>query len=85
MHIKKQPYAARFPLNKEINTTKTDSGVKAAVKNASDYNDVDICTSSAVKSSHITFIYIVNYAIDSLKSSSFILLNMKNRVSVDFS
>ncbi len=32
-------YAARFPLNNKINTTKTDSGEKAAVKNASDYSD----------------------------------------------
>ncbi len=43
------------------NKTKTDGGVKAAVKNAFDYSDVDVCTSSAVKSSHVTFIYIVLY------------------------
>ncbi len=30
----------RFPLNNEINTTKTDRGEKAAVKNASDNSDV---------------------------------------------
>ncbi len=38
-----------FPLNNETNTTKTDSGEKAAVKNTSDYSDVDDCTSSAVQ------------------------------------
>ncbi len=43
-------YIAHFPFSNEINTTKTDSSVKAAVKNASDYNDVDVCMSSAVKS-----------------------------------
>ncbi len=56
-------YIAHFPFSNEINTTKTDSSVKAAVKNASDYNDVDVCMSSAVKSGHIIFIYIVLYAI----------------------
>ncbi len=49
--------------------------MKEAVKNASDYSDVDVCTSSAVryfsKVQSIMFIYIVFYAIDSLKSSSF--------------
>ncbi len=45
-----QIYIACFPLSNEINTTKTDSSVKAlkaAVKNASDYKDVDVCKSSA--------------------------------------
>ncbi len=64
-----QIYIARFPLSNEINTTKTDSSValKAAVKNASDYNDVDVCTSTAGKSGHIMFISLCN----SLNSNSF--------------
>ncbi len=45
-------YIARFPLCNKINATQTDSSVKAlksAVKNASDYYDVDVCMSSAVQ------------------------------------
>ncbi len=45
-------YIARFPLSNEINATQTDSSVnalKSAVKNASDYYDVDVCMSSAVQ------------------------------------
>ncbi len=58
-------YIVHFPLSNEINTTKTDSSVKAvkaAVKKASDYKDVDVCMSSAVQysskvlSRHVLFI-----------------------------
>ncbi len=52
-----EPAILRFPLNKEINTTKTDSDVKAAVKNASDYSDVDVCTSSAQVQSRHVYLY----------------------------
>ncbi len=58
--------AVRFPLNTEINTTKTDSGEKAAVKNAAMWMIAQALQfSTSVKSSHVTFIYIVLYAIDS--------------------
>ncbi len=54
---------------------------------------MDVCMSSAVqkrnvtpvKSDHIMFIYIVLYAIDSLNSSSFTVLNMKNQNQCRFS
>ncbi len=42
-------YIARFALSNEINATQTDSSVKAAVKNSSDYDNVDVCMSSAVQ------------------------------------
>ncbi len=59
-------YAARFSLNNKINTTKTDSGENAAVKNTSDYNDVEVCTSSAVRysskvRSHHAYLYSTLY------------------------
>ncbi len=66
------------------------NALKQAVKNASDYNDVDFCMSSAVqlrtpvKSGHIMFIYLVLYAIDSLNPSSFTVLNMKNQSQCRF-
>ncbi len=77
-------YIARFPFSNEINITQNDSSVKAlkaAVKNAPDYYDVDVCMSSAVpvKSGHIIFIYIVLYAID-----SFSVLNMKKQTLCRF-
>ncbi len=59
-------YAVCFPLNNKINTTNPDSGVKAAVKNAQ-----ALQFGTLVKSSHVKIIYIVLYAIDSLKSSGF--------------
>ncbi len=65
-----------FPLNNEINASKTDSAVKAAFENTSDYSDVDVCTSSAVKSSHV---YLYSTLCSSLNSSSFMVLNMKNQ------
>ncbi len=42
-------YAAHFLLNNEVNAMKTDSGEKAAVKKATDYSEVDVCTNSAVR------------------------------------
>ncbi len=53
-------YIVRFPLSNEINTTKTDSSLKvlkAAVKKVSDYNDVDVCMSSAVQYSSNVWSY----------------------------
>ncbi len=47
--IRLYSFIVRFPLSNEINTTQTDSSVKAAVKDASDYNGVDVCMSSAVQ------------------------------------
>ncbi len=78
LHLNMYIYAACVPLNNIINTTNTDSGVKAAVKNA------QALQFGILKSSHIKIIYIVIYAIDSLKSSSFTAFNMKNQSQCRF-
>ncbi len=59
---------------------KTDSGEKAAVKKSPDYSEVDVCTNSAVRyASKVQSRYVYYIAVDSLKSSSFTVLNMKTQ------